>query len=172
MEVEVVSTHREKETVSKNMEALQKLHDQLLSQQSNWEVLNAASEKINLVYKLLENAEEEEQQEVQRQRERSRALEADNVAVQKRLREAELKLSNAEKTASATRQSLTQAQQRSAEWERRAKEYEGELEIVRTQLDQAEQTHGQLEADYNGVKMQLEEHDADKRLVDVSFNFF
>ena len=144
------------------------MYDQLLSQQSNWEALNAASEKINMVYKLLENAEEEEQQELQRQRERSRAVEVENVAIQKRLREAELKLTNADKTASTARQTLTQAQQRSAEWERRAKEYEGELEIVRTRLDQAEQTQGQLEADYDSVKMQIEEHEAGKRLVDVS----
>lgn len=168
MEVEVTSAHREKETVSKSLEALRRMYDQLLSQQSNWEALNAASEKINMVYKLLENAEEEEQQELQRQRERSRALEAEHAAIQKRLREAELKLSNADKTASTARQTLTQAQQRSAEWERRAKDYEGELEIVRTKLDQAEQTHGQLEADYDSAKMQIEEHEADKRLVDVS----
>jgi len=59
---------------------------------------------------------------------------------------------------------LASAQQRSSEWERRAKEYEGKLEIVQTQFDQSEQIQTQLDADYSLAKLQLEEKEADERL--------
>lgn len=125
-----------------------------------------------MVYKLLENADEEDEQELRSQRERTRVLEAENAALQKRLKDTDVKLTQAEKTANAVLQTLTQAQQRSTEWERRAKEYEGQLEMVQTKLEQAEQTHTQLEADYNIANVQLEEHQADSRLVKVSYTQF
>lgn len=168
MEAEVTFASREKDTVTGHLENLQRQHDQLVSQQSNWEALNAASEKINLVYKLLENADEEDQQELRQQRERTRAMDVENAALQKRVKDSELKLSSAEKTATTALQTLSQAQQRSSEWERRAVDYEGQLEMVRTKLEQGEQSYLQLEADYNMAKVQVEEHEADNRLVQVS----
>lgn len=120
-----------------------------------------------MVHKLLENADED-QQEHRLHRERARVLEAENAALQKRLKDTDVKLSHADKTANAALQTLTQAQQRSTEWELRAKEYEGQLEMVQTKLEQAEQTHAQLEADYNIAQVHLEEHQADSRLVQVS----
>jgi len=166
--MEVVFANREKETISKNFEGLQRKHDQLTTQQSNWDGLAAATEKINMVYKLLENADDEEQQELRHHRDRAKALEADNTTLQKRLKELEMKVSNSDKAAATARQTLTQAQQRSMEWERRAKEYEGQLEMLQTKFEQAEQTQQQLEADYNLAKMQVEEQEADSRLVQVS----
>jgi hypothetical protein len=154
--------------VAKNFDSLLRQLEQLMSQQRNWDTLNAASEKINMVYKLLENADEEDQQELRQQRERTRTLEAENAALQKRLKDADVKLGHADKNANTALQTLTQAQQRSSEWELRAREHEGQLEMVRTQLEQAEQTHTQLEADYNIAKVQLEEHQADSRLAQVS----
>jgi DNA repair exonuclease SbcCD ATPase subunit len=154
--------------VAKNFDSLLRQLEQLMSQQRNWDTLNAASEKINMVYKLLENADEEDQQELRQQRERTRTLEAENAALQKRLKDADVKLGHADKKSNTALQTLAQAQQRSSEWELRAREHEGQLEMVRTQLEQAEQTHTQLEADYNITKVQLEEHQADSRLAQVS----
>lgn len=88
--------------------------------------------------------------------------------MQKRFKDFENKVTNSEKAANTARQSLAQAQQRASEWEKRAKEYEGDLEMTRTKLDQAEQTHAQLDADYSLAKLQMEEKDADDRLSKVS----
>jgi hypothetical protein len=41
------------------------------------------------------------------------------------------------------------------------------LEITRTKLDQADQTHAQLEADYSLLQLRLEEQEADDRLAQV-----
>lgn len=123
-----------------------------------------------MVYNLLENADDEEQKELRHHRDRSQALENENMALQKRLKEWEAKVANSDRAATTMRQSLTQAQQRSTEWERRAKDYESQLEMVQTKFDQAEQTQTQLEADLSLLKVQLEEQEANSRLSQVSFN--
>ena len=124
-------------------------------------LLNETNEKLNNVFGLLEHSDKAEVHEL---RDRVKQLEVDQGALQKQLREAESKAATSDRAAVAVRQTLTQAQQRSVEWEKRAKEYEGELELVKTGLDHAEQTHAQLDADYSLVKIQLEEREADARL--------
>ncbi|KDR84748.1 hypothetical protein GALMADRAFT_233069 [Galerina marginata CBS 339.88] len=164
LHLEIGFTNREKAAASKALETLQSQHAQLASQQRNWDVLNAATEKINMAFNLLENPDSKEQKELRHHRDRSQALEDENATLLKRYKDLENKLANSDRSASTTRQTLAQAQQRSSEWERRAKEYEGRLEMVQTKFEQAEQTQSQLEADYQLVKMQLEEREADSRL--------
>ncbi|KAG1746827.1 hypothetical protein EDB19DRAFT_1687817 [Suillus lakei] len=159
-------TH-EKDLAVHSLQLLQKEHEHLLSQQSHWDDLHRAAEQISMLTTFMNQAGNEELKELRRAREQSRILESEHAALQKRFREHEHKISNAERTANAARQNLTQAQQRSSEWENRAKEYEGELETTRTRLDEVEQAHAQLDADYSFAKLQLEEKEAEDRLVKV-----
>jgi len=146
---------------------LQIEHDRLVSQQTHWDDLHRAAEQIETLTTLIGQADNEEIRELKRVRDRSNKLESDYTALQKRVKDQESKITNSERAAATARQSLTQAQQRASEWERRAKEHEGELELTRTKLDQADQTHAQLDADYSLVKLQLEEQEADHRLAKV-----
>ena len=75
-----------------------------------------------------------------------------------------MKVANHEKVAQSSRQSPLQARQRAEEWERRAREAETQLEVTQSKLDEVEQSHSQLDADYSLVKLQLEERDAEERL--------
>lgn len=154
-------TH-EKALAVHTLQLLQKEHEHLLSQQSHWDDLHRAAEQIGMLTTLMNQAGNEEFKELQRT---SRILESEHAALQKRFREQEHKLSNAERTAVAARQNLTQAQQRSSEWENRAKKYEGDLEVTRARLDEVEQAHAELDADYSFAKLQLEEKEAEDRLV-------
>lgn len=120
---------------------------------------------------LIGQADNEELKELRRFRDRAKLVEGEHLALQKRFKELESKVANSERAAMTSRQTLAQAQQRSSEWEKRAKEYEGTLERVQTQLDHAEQTQSQLEADYSLAKLQLEEREADDRLIKVSLIF-
>ncbi|KAG1889196.1 hypothetical protein F4604DRAFT_1710706 [Suillus subluteus] len=156
-------TH-EKALAVHTFELLQKEHEHLLSQQSHWDDLHRAAEQIGMLTTLMDQAGNEELKELRRT---SRILESEHAALQKRFREQEHKVSNAERTTIAARQNLTQAQQRSSEWENRASEYEGDLEKTRAKLDEVEQAHAQLDADYSFVKLQLEEKEAGDRLVKV-----
>ncbi|OJA16781.1 hypothetical protein AZE42_03298 [Rhizopogon vesiculosus] len=155
----------EKDLAVQSLYTLQKEHERLASQQSHWDDLHRAAEQIELLTTRMSQADNEELKDLRRAREQSRVLESEHAALQRHSREQEHKVSNAERTANAARQSLTQAQQRASEWEKRAKEYEGDLEMTRTRLDQAEQAHAQLDADYSLAKLQLEEKEAEDRLV-------
>ncbi|KAG0703038.1 hypothetical protein DFH29DRAFT_998824 [Suillus ampliporus] len=157
-------TH-EKDLAVHSLNILQKEHEHLLSQQSHWDDLHRAAEQIDMLTTLMSQADNEELKELRRGREQSRVLETEHAALQKRFREQEHKTSNAERTANTARQNLIQAQQRASEWEKRANEYEGDLEMTRTRLDQVEQIHAQLDADYSLAKLQLEEKEAEDRLV-------
>lgn len=158
---------RDKEAATKIQTLLQKENDRLSSQQTHWDDLHRTSEQITMLTSLIGQADNEEVRELKRIRDRSNKLEEEHTALQKRFKDQDSKVANSERVAVTARQSLTQAQQRASEWERRAKEHEGELEMTRTKLDQADQTQVQLEADYSLAKLQLEEREADDRLSKV-----
>lgn len=160
-------TTRDKDTAVQALVALQKQHDHLSSQQSHWDELHHASEQIEMLTRLIGQADNEELKELRQSRDRSKVLEGEHAALQKRFKEMETRAGTNEKAAATARQTLSQAQQRSSEWERRCKELEGQLEMTQTKLDQEEQTHAQLDADYSLVKLQLEEQEANDRLAKV-----
>lgn len=157
----------ERESVTRALDSLQKQHDELQAQQSHWEDLRQASEKIDILTNLIGQADNEELLELRRYREQSRMLEADYNNLQKRFKELENKFGTSERSVGTTKQNLAQAQQKVVEWERRAKESEGLVETLQTKLDQAEQTHAQLDADHSLVKLQLEEREAEYRAIKV-----
>ncbi len=101
---------------------------------------------------------------------RSKVLEGEHAALQKRAKEQETKLTNLERASLVARQTFAQSQQRSSEWEKKAREFEGEVERLSTIVEQAEQTRGQLDADYSLAKSQIEEHEAERRLAKVMIN--
>ncbi|KAJ7356656.1 hypothetical protein DFH08DRAFT_735599 [Mycena albidolilacea] len=164
LDLQATFATRDKESALQALNALQKQHDHLTSQQSHWDDLRHASAQIEMLTNLIGQADNEELKELRHVRDRSKVLEGEHAALLKRFKDQEGKVANSEKAAMAARQSLSQAQQRSSEWEKRAKEYEAQLEMTQTKLDQAEQTQSQLDADYSLVKLQLEEREADERL--------
>ncbi|KII86500.1 hypothetical protein PLICRDRAFT_114601 [Plicaturopsis crispa FD-325 SS-3] len=164
LELKVNFSNREKESALQALAALQKEHDHLASQQSHWDDLRQASEKIEMLTTLIGEADNEEIRELKRTRDQHRALQNEHAALQRRYKEQDTKVANTERAAANARQTLGQAQQRASEWEKRAKDYESKLELVSTKLDQADQTHAQLDADYSLAKLQLEEKEADDRL--------
>ncbi|KAF5356305.1 hypothetical protein D9756_004271 [Leucocoprinus leucothites] len=163
LEMQVQLEAREKDSTTRALEVLQKQYDELQSQQTHWNELRQAAEKIDLLTNLIGQADNEELQELRRYREQSRLLEADHNNLQKRFKELENHYKATEKNLASTRQALTHHQQKVTEVEHRAREAEGQLEAVQTKLDQAEQTHAQLDADYSLVRLQLEEREAEER---------
>jgi chromosome segregation ATPase len=160
---------RDQESSTQALATLQKQYDRLASQQSHWDDLRQASQQIETIASLLGHADNEETKELKRIRDRSQVLEGEHTALQKRFKDQESKISNSERALLTVRQSLATANQRSSEWERRAKESEGKFELTHTQLDQLEQTHSQLQADHSEARMQLEEKEAEERLSKVRF---
>ncbi|KAI0960912.1 hypothetical protein AcV7_000159 [Taiwanofungus camphoratus] len=164
LDLRVAFITREKDNIAEDLALQRRQSEELISQQSHWDELRQASEQIQMLTKLVGQPDTEEIKELRRIRDRSKVLEGEHAVLQRRLKEYENKMANNEKVAQASRQSLSQAQQRAIEWERRAKDYESELRSTQTKLDQTEQAQAQLDADYSLVKLQLEERDAEERL--------
>jgi hypothetical protein len=116
---------------------------------------------------LVRQADDEEVKELRRVKEYSQKLENDFAALQKRHKDQDGRVANAERAAFTARQSLQQAQQRAAEWEKRAKDDEAEMESLRSKLEDADQARSTLDTDLSLVKLQLEEKDAHDRLSKV-----
>ncbi|KIJ08619.1 hypothetical protein PAXINDRAFT_172862 [Paxillus involutus ATCC 200175] len=159
-----MATH-ERELIAQSLKLLQQQHESLIAQQSHWEDLHRVAEQIEALTNLRSQTNEEEIRELRHARDQHRQLESEHTALQKRVRDQELRVTNNERAVNAAKHSLVQAQQRASEWERRAREYEGDLEITRNKLDEVEQAQLQLDADYSLVKLQLEEKEAEDRLV-------
>lgn len=157
----------EKELTAQSLALLRQEHESLIAQQSHWEELRRVTEQIEALASYRSQADEDELRELRRARDQHRQLESEYSALQKRTRDQELRTTNSERTANAAKQNLIQAQQRASEWERRAREYESDLEMTRNKLDEVEQVHIQLDADYSLAKLQLEEKEAEDRLVKV-----
>ncbi|OSD05616.1 hypothetical protein PYCCODRAFT_1450275 [Trametes coccinea BRFM310] len=164
LELRVNYVTREKDTVAEELAAQRKQNEELFAQQNRWDELRQATEQIQALANNVSQVDQEELRELRRIRDRTKILEGEHSALQRRVKEYETKIANQEKLAQTSRQSLVQARQRAEEWERRAKEAEGQLEVTQTKLDQVEQSHSQLDADYSLVKLQLEERDAEERL--------
>ncbi|EJF58554.1 hypothetical protein DICSQDRAFT_149052 [Dichomitus squalens LYAD-421 SS1] len=164
LEVKVTFITREKDTLADEIVSQKTLNAELVSQQSHWDELRQATEQIQLLTNLVGQVDIEEVKELRAIRDRSKVLEGEHAALQRRAKEFETKVANYEKVAQSSRQSLLQARQRAEEWERRAKEAETQLEVTQSKLDEVEQAHSQLDADYSLVKLQLEERDAEERL--------
>ncbi|KAI0089817.1 hypothetical protein BDY19DRAFT_889029 [Irpex rosettiformis] len=164
LEMSSLIASREKDSLAEELSTLKKAHEQLSSQQSNWDELRRASDQIQSLAALIGQGETEEVKELRRFRDSYKTLEADHNALQKRFREQDTKIANNERIALAARQNLANAQERSVEWERRAKDYEHDLRATRSKLEEIEQAQSQLEADHSILKLQLEERDAHERL--------
>ncbi|TRM62921.1 hypothetical protein BD626DRAFT_557808 [Schizophyllum amplum] len=155
---------RDKETANASAKALQKRLDEAQSHDEHWDNLRRACEQMSEMSSLVGQTDNKELAELREVRDRAKVLEGEHAALKRRFKEQDGKMANAEKIAFTARQSLNQAQQRASEWERRAKEYEASLELTRTKLEHAEQTHAQLDADHSVVRLQLEEREANDRL--------
>lgn len=157
----------DRESTLHALKLLQEDRDRLADQQSHWEEFRQTAEQIETLANLMSKAESEEIAELKRVRDQSKLLEGEHAALKKRFKEQESKITSAERTSATARQNLAQAQQRSADWESKAREYEGEVERLTTALDQGEQTKNQLDADCSLAKLQLEEREAENRIAKV-----
>ncbi|KAG7090699.1 hypothetical protein E1B28_009793 [Marasmius oreades] len=165
LEITLTFSNRDKEASERRAANLQQQYDHLASQQSNWDTLRQTSEHIQHLATLVAQGGNDEVKELRRIVDKHRFLEGEHSALRSRYKELESKAGNSDKAAAAAKQSLSQAQQRSSEWEKQSKENAAKLEITQTKLEQTEQTLSQIEADHSLLKMQVEEQEADARLV-------
>ena len=156
---------RDKDAAIEGLTALRKESDALVLQQSQWDDLRRADERLEHLAALVSQAktDEREIEELRRVRERRNVLEGEYAALQRRYREQETRVASSDRALSTARASLAQAEQRAAEWEQRTNENKAALEEARAVRDQAENRAAQLEAECTLLRVQL---DAEERLED------
>lgn len=167
-EVEHTFALRDLEKSSEANAHLQKERDTLLSQQQHWDDLRRTADHVETLSKLIAAAEDEELKELKRIRDRSATVEAEHSALRKRYDEQESKLATLLRTSSTNKQTMAQTQQRLAEWEKRARDKEADLETMRAQLEQEEEGKRALDVEVSELKAQLEDKDFDERSARVS----
>lgn len=157
---------RDKDAAIEGLTALRKESDALVLQQSQWDDLRRADERLEHLAALVSQAktDEREIEELRRVRERRNVLEGEYAALQRRYREQETRVASSDRALGTARASLAQAQQRAAEWEQRTNENKAALEEARAVRDQAENRAAQLEAECTLLRVQL---DAEERLAKV-----
>ena len=160
---------RDKDSAAASAKALQKRLDEVQSHDEQWDTLRRACAQMTELSSMMGQTDTRELQELREVRDRAKVLEGEHAALKRRFKEQDGKMANAEKIAFTARQSLTQAQQRAAEWERRANEYESDLNAMRDQIEKESEGHSQLEQEHAVLKMQVEERDAEERLAKVRY---
>ena len=165
MQIEFSS--RDKEATLQTLKLVQADRDHLASQTAHWDDLRRAAEQLETLTKVIGQADDEEIAELRRIKDRSKVLEGEHAALQKRFRDQESKVASIERASLQARQGLAQAQHRAAEWEKKARAFEAEVERLSTSLEQSEQARIQLDTDYSLAKLQIEEHEAEDRLSKV-----
>ncbi|KAF9513056.1 hypothetical protein BS47DRAFT_1393681 [Hydnum rufescens UP504] len=113
--------------------------DDLLSQQSHWQDLRRTADHVEMLTK------------------------GELSTLQKLHSDQEFKLGNMQRASITFKQSIANAQQRAAEWEKKAKEHEHELETCRFKLQQNEEVQVATVAELESYKRQVEEHDGIER---------
>ncbi|EJD04490.1 uncharacterized protein FOMMEDRAFT_140427 [Fomitiporia mediterranea MF3/22] len=164
LEMQAEFAARDKESTLQALKMMQEDRDRLAGQQSHWEELHRSAAQIETLANLVHKSESEEIAELKRIRDQSKVLEGEHASLKKRFKDQESKIANIERASAIARENLAQAQQRSRDWETKAREFEGEVERLTTALDQGEQTKNQLETDYSMAKLQLEEKEAESRI--------
>jgi chromosome segregation ATPase len=147
---------RDKENAVQNMTTLQRQHDALVTQRGHWDTLAETKEQVAMLRELIAQNDGDELRELRRAKEQAIAVEAEYNALQRRFRDQETKISSNEKVVFTARQNLASANQRASDSEKRAKEYQAELETLRTKLDRSEQSQAQLDADLETAKDELD----------------
>lgn len=168
LELHIAVAARDKAAAEEITSAIREERDRLLSQQDRWEEMHRAAEQIQLLTSQVNEADNEELSHLRDYHDRTRPLEGDYNNLQRRFKDQESKLANLDRTMTTVRQTLAQAQQRATEWERRAKEADGELSNIRSQMEETSGAKTQLDSEISLLGAQLQEKEADERRAQVS----
>jgi chromosome segregation ATPase len=130
--------------------------------------MHRAAGQIQLLTSQVNEADNEELRQLRDYHDRTRPLEGEFNNLQRRFKDQETKLMNLDRTMATVRQTLSQAQQRAVEWEKRAKEADTDISSIRSQLEEEGGAKAQLDSEISLLKVQLQEKEADERLTQVS----
>jgi len=170
LELHVAVATRDKAAAEQTTAAIREERDRILSQQDRWEEMHRAAEQIQSLTNQVNEADAEELRQRRDHHGYTRPIliEGEYNNFQHRLKDQEAELVGVDRTMVTVQQTLTQAQQRAVEWEKRAKGADAEISTIRSRLEEERVAKGQLDSEVSLLRVQLQEKEVDERLTLVS----
>jgi hypothetical protein len=128
-----------------------------MAQQKHWDDLRRTAERVESLCQQMESEDSEEIVELRRAVDESKILQGEHAYLKKRYEEQERRIADFTRGQQTAKQTVTQAQQQAAEWERRAKEADAELDTCRLRSEELEDANTRLHEDFTQLQLKFKD---------------
>ncbi|KAG8695127.1 hypothetical protein FRC09_009383, partial [Ceratobasidium sp. 395] len=158
LELEATYASRDLESSKKLVSQLEGQRNNLMTQQKHWDDLRRTADRVESLVQQMEREDSEEVAELRRARDESKILAGEHTYLKKRFEEQERRIADFTRGQQTAKQTVAQAQQQAADWERRATETETELQTQRTRANQSEESNSQLQEQNAQLQLRIKDY--------------
>lgn len=141
--------------------------DKLASREEQLRAVQRTAEQVDTLVNLFEGKSRRDAEDIEKFRNRANFLEGELSAFQKVSNEQEKKIAVLNKASAASKATILHAQQRAAEWEKKANERQQELDQSRQQLKEMTQAHDASAKNVDKLAAQLSQMEESERATSV-----
>ncbi|CAE6405162.1 unnamed protein product [Rhizoctonia solani] len=157
LELQVTYVTRDLESSKRIVSQLETQRNNLMAQQKHWDDLRRTAERVESLCQQMESEDSEEIVELRRAVDESKILQGEHAYLKKRYEEQERRIADFTRGQQTAKQTVTQAQQQAAEWERRAKEADAELDTCRLRSEELEDANTRLHEDFTQLQLKFKD---------------
>ncbi|CAE6389296.1 unnamed protein product [Rhizoctonia solani] len=157
LELQVTYVTRDLESSKRVVSQLETQRNNLMAQQKHWDDLRRTAERVESLCQQMESEDSEEIVELRRAVDESKILQGEHAYLKKRYDEQERRIADFTRGQQTAKQTITQAQQQAAEWERRAKEADAELDTYRSRSEELEDANTRLHEDFTQLQLKVKD---------------
>ncbi|KAG9082382.1 hypothetical protein FS749_006880, partial [Ceratobasidium sp. UAMH 11750] len=132
LELEATYASRDLESSKRLVSQLEGQRNTHMAQQKHWDDLRRTADRVESLVQQMEREDSEEVAELKRARDEGKILIGEHTYLKKRFEEQERRIADFTRGQQTAKQTIAQAQQQAADWERRATVAETELETQRS----------------------------------------
>lgn len=157
LELQVTYANRDLESSKRTVSQLENQRNTLMAQNKHWDDLRRTAERVEGLCQKMEEEDSEEIAELRRAVDESKILQGEHAYLRKRFEEQERRIADFTRGQQTAKQTITQAQQQAAEWERRAKEADAELDTYRSRAEELEDANTRLHEDFTQLQLKVKD---------------
>ncbi|KAF8761712.1 hypothetical protein RHS01_00394 [Rhizoctonia solani] len=157
LELQVTYATRDLESSKRIVSQLETQRNNLMAQQKHWDDLRRTAERVENLCQQMEREDSEEVVELKRTVDENKILQGEHAYLKKRYDEQERRIADFTRGQQTAKQTITQAQQQAAEWERRAKEADTELDTYRSRAEELEDANTRLHQDFTQLQLKVKD---------------
>ncbi|KAF8741521.1 hypothetical protein RHS02_03518, partial [Rhizoctonia solani] len=157
LELQVTYATRDLESSKRIVSQLETQRNNLMAQQKHWDDLRRTAERVENLCQQMEREDSEEIVELKRTVDENKILQGEHAYLKKRYDEQERRIADFTRGQQTAKQTITQAQQQAAEWERRAKEADTELDTYRSRAEELEDANTRLHQDFTQLQLKVKD---------------